>query len=177
MQEMQPRFIPLAAKTAVCHTITYFLMGVLAYHFLHYEQLINQPCSGMRATTSAWVMLGTPLQVFRGVLFASVFCPLRSVLFGRGNGWLLMCWMLVGIGILGTFGAPAGSLEGFIYLTDPIRHQVRGYLEVVSQALLLSGLLCYWVNHPGKKWMSWMLSALFAICVALPLLGLLAQKH
>ena len=177
MQESRPGFVPLAAKTAVCHTITYFVMGVLAYYFLHYEQLINQPCSGMRPTTSVWVLLGAPLQVFRGVLFASVFHPFRSVLFGRENGWLLMSWMLCGIGILGTFGAPAGSLEGFIYLTDPIQHQARSYIEVVSQALLLSALLCYWVNHAGKKWISWMLSVLFAICVALPVLGLLAQRR
>ncbi len=177
MEELQPSFVSLAAKTAVCHTITYFVMGALAYHFLHYEEIINQLCSGMRPTTSVWVLLGAPLQVFRGVLFASVFYPFRSVLFGRKNGWLLMSWMLCGIGILGTFGAPTGSLEGFIYLTEPIRHQVRSYLEVGSQALLLSALLSYWVNHPGKKWISWMLSVLFAICMTLPLLGLLAQKR
>ncbi len=177
MQETQPRFVPLAAKTAVCHTITYFVMGLLAYHFLHYEQTLNHAGSGMRPTTSVWVLLGAPLQVFRGLLFATVFYPFRSLLFERRNGWLLMCWLLIGIGILGTFAAPAGSLEGFIYLTEPIGHQMRGYLEVMSQALLLSWLLCYWVNHPEKKWMNWMLGALFAICIALPLLGLLAQKR
>jgi len=175
--EMQPRFVSLAAKTVVCHTITYFAMGALAYHFLQYEQLFNQPNSGMRPTSSAWVLLGAPLQVFRGVLFASVFYPFRSLLFGRRNGWLLIGWMLVGIGILGTFGAPAGSLEGFIYLTDPIVHQARSYFEVVSQALLLSVLLFYWVNHAGKKSITWVLSTLYAICLALPVLGLLAQRH
>jgi hypothetical protein len=60
----------------------------------------------------------------------------------RKNGWLLMAWILIGIGILGTFAAPAGSLEGFIYTTTPFWMQVRGYLEIVSQALLLSALLC-----------------------------------
>jgi hypothetical protein len=52
-------------------------------------------------------MLGAPLQLFRGVLFAAVFFPLRSLLFGRRHGWLLMAWILVGVGILGTFAAPA----------------------------------------------------------------------
>jgi hypothetical protein len=176
MQESQVRFLPLAAKTVVCHTITYMVMGGLAYHFLHYADTINNPCSGMRPTTSMWVMLGAPLQLFRGVLFAAVFFPLRSLLFGRRHGWLQMAWILVGVGILGTFAAPAGSLEGFIYTTTPFLMQVRGYLEVVTQAVLLSALLCYWVNHPDKKWLNWTLSALWVVAAVLPVLGLMAQN-
>src|SRR5579871_4027816 len=135
MQDPQPHFVPLAAKTVACHSITYMIMGALAYHFLHYADFINNPCSGMRPTTSLWLILGVPLQVFRGVLFASVFYMFRDQLFGRKHGWLRMAWMLIGIGILGTFAAPAGSLEGFIYTTTPIHLQVRGYIEIVTQAL------------------------------------------
>jgi hypothetical protein len=153
------------------------ILGVLAYHFLHYADFINNPCSGMRPITSLWVILGVPLQVFRGVLFASVFYLLREQLFGRKNGWLLMAWMLVGIGILGTFAAPAGSLEGFIFTTTPIWMQVRGYLEIVTQAVLLSALLCYWVNHPEKKWLNWTLGVAYAVCVALPMMALVAPKR
>ncbi len=177
MQDSQVRFGPLAVKTVVCHTVTYFVMGVLAYNFLHYADFINKPNSGMRPTTSIWVTMGPALQVFRGVLFAAVFYPFRERLFGRRNGWLLMAWMLIGIGILGTFAAPAGSLEGFIYTTIPTLSQLRGYLEIVPQALLLSALLCYWVNHPGKKWMGWTLGVSYAVCVGLPLLALVAPKR
>jgi hypothetical protein len=177
MQDSQVRFVPLAMKTVVCHTITYFIMGILAYNLLHYEEFINSPCSGMRPTTSLWVMLGTPLQIVRGVLFASVFYLFRERLFGRKDGWLVMAWMLIGVGILGTFAAPGGSIEGFIYLTMPIVAQVRGYLEVVTQALLLSALLSYWVNHPAKKWMNWTLGAGYVIAAGLPLLALVAPKR
>jgi len=111
------------------------------------------------------------------VLFASVFYFFREQLFGRKNGWLLMAWLLVGIGILGTFAAPAGSLEGFIYTTTPIWMQMRGYLEIVTQAMLLSALLCYWVNHPRKKWLNWALRVAYVICIGLPLLSLLAPKR
>ena len=90
MQESQPRFVPLAAKSVVCHTITYFLMGALAYKFLHYAATINNPNSGMRPTTSTWVLLGPALQIFRGILFASVFYLFREQLFGRRDGWLRM---------------------------------------------------------------------------------------
>lgn len=177
MQDSQVRFVPLAAKTVVCHTITYFCMGLLAYHFLHYEEFINNPCSGMRPITNLWVIMGTPLQVIRAVLFASVFYLFRERLFGRKDGWLVMAWLLIGIGILGTFAAPAGSIEGFIYLTAPVVTQLRGYLEIVTQALLLSLLLTYWVNHPAKKWMSWTLGVAYVVCVSLPMMALLAPKH
>src|ERR1700679_1858532 len=173
MQDRQPGFLSLAAKTAVCHALTYFMMGALAFHFLHYADSINKPDSGMRPMTSAWVLFGPALQVVRGVLFASVFYPLRSLLFNRKNGWLLMSWILIAIGILGTFAAPGGSLEGFIYTTSPAARQFVSYLEVVPQALLLSALLCYWVNHPEKKWLSWALTIPFLIGIALPPLSLL----
>ena len=50
MQDSQPRFVPLAVKTVVCHTVTYFMMGALAFHFLHYAELFNKPGSGLRAS-------------------------------------------------------------------------------------------------------------------------------
>ncbi len=130
----------------------------------------------MRPMTSPWVILGPALQIFRGVLFAAVFYPFREILFGRRHGWLLIAWMLIGIGILGTFAAPPGSLEGFIYTTVPVKFQVRGYLEIVSQALLLSALLFYWVRHPGKSWLNWVLGVAYAVGVLLPILGLLAAR-
>ena len=173
----RPGFVSLAVKTVVCHTLTYMVMGALAYNLLNYAAVINNPNSGMRPATSLWVLFGAPLQVFRGVLFASVFYPLRAQLFGRRNGWLVMAWMLIGIGILGTFAAPGGSLEGFIYTTMPTAGQLRGYLEVVPQALLLSWLLCFWMNHARTKWLNWTLGILYALCVVLPGMALLAPKH
>ena len=108
---------------------------------------------------------------------SQVFYPFRETLFGRKNGRLPMAWMLTAIGILGTFAAPGGSLEGFIYTTTPVWMQVRGYLEIVPQALLLSALLFWWVRHPGKQWLTTALTSLYVLCVALPILGLLAPKR
>lgn len=174
MENPPVRFPALAAKTMVSHTLTYFLMGVLAAYFLNYAELLARPDSGMRPITSPWVMAGPLFQPFRGLIFALVFFPLRRCLFGRKHGWLLMGWMLVGLGILSTFGPAGGSIEGLVYTPTPVLLQLRGWLEVVPQALLLSALLCYWVNHPGKKWMNWTLGVLFFIAMALPILGLLA---
>jgi len=172
MPNSQPRFLSLAAKTAVCHTITYFFMGLLASRFLNYAELFARPCSGMRPITDPLVMAGPLFQPLRGVLFALVFFPFRERLFGHKHGWLLMGWMLIALGILGTFAAPAGSMEGFIYTTVPVLQQLRGYLEIVPQALLLSALLCYWVNHPGKKWLTWLLSVVFCLMMAMSVMAL-----
>ena len=135
---------------------------------------MNQPNSGMRPSTDPVLYFGAALQVFRGILFAAVFYPFRDKLSGNKQSWLLMAWMLVGLGILGTFGGPAGSLEGFIYTTTPFLMQVRSYVEIGTQAVLLSLLLCYWVNHP-KRWLSWLLGGAYALCTGLPMLGLAAQ--
>jgi hypothetical protein len=177
MEDSQVRFVPLTVKTVVCHTITYFVMGLLAYKLLNYEAIINNPCSGMRTTTSLWVILGAPLQIFRGILFASIFYLFRDELFRRNRGWLVMAWLLIGVGILGTFAAPGGSLEGFIFTTTPPLLQMRGWLEVVPQAVLLSALLVYWVRHPGRKGLNWGLGAAYVIAAGLPLLALIAPKR
>lgn len=87
-----------------------------------------------------------------------------------------MAWILIAVGIPSTFAAASGSIEGIIYTTTPVVLQLKGWLEVVPQALLLSALLCYWVNHPQKKWLNWVLWILFFIAMALPDLGLLT-KH
>ena len=176
MAEQEVRFTPLAAKMAVCHTITYFVMGAIAYNLFHYAELFNQPNSGFRHIDDPLVILGVVFQPLRGLLFATVFYPIRKAVFGRKWDWLVMAWILVGLGILGTFGAPPGSMEGFIYTTVPIFFQLRGYVEIVTQAVLLSVLVCWWLRHPEKKWVNWALGVVFVIVVGLPVLGLLAKK-
>jgi len=73
---------------------------------------LSSPLSGMRPITDKWVMAGPLLQPIRGLIFALVFYPLRTCFFNRGNGWLLMSWILVALGILSTFAAASGSIEG-----------------------------------------------------------------
>jgi hypothetical protein len=177
MENSPVRFPALALKTIVSHTLTYFLMGALAAYYLNYAELLARPDSGMRPITSPWVMAGPLFQPIRGLIFALVFFPLRNCLFGRKHGWLLMGWMLVALGILSTFGPASGSVEGLVYTPTPVLLQLRGWLEVIPQALLLSALLCYWVNHPGKRWMNWTLGVLFFIVMALPVLALLYGRH
>jgi hypothetical protein len=168
-------FWGLTVKTIVVHTATYFIMGLLALTFLDYGNAFAEPVTReyMRQVDEPIVALGPSLQFIRGILFAVVFYLLRDVLFGRKNGWLIMWVMLVLVGILSTFAAAPGSVEGLLYTKMPVGLQISGWLEVMLQALLLSVILFYWVNHPEKKWLAWVLGIIFGLVILFSAMGFL----
>jgi len=169
-----PSFPSLALKTIVVHTITYFAMGLLAATFLGYAERFARPgmVCWMRQTNDPLVMAGPLFAPIRGLLFALAFYPLREVLFKK-NGWLIMWWLLVALGILSTFGPAPGSVEGMVYTVIPLLDQLTGWLEVVPQAFLLAVVLYYWVNHPKNRWLTWVMGAIFVLVLLFPVLGLL----
>ena len=163
-------------KSMVTHTVTYFVMGVLAFFVLGYDRLYAETSLKyiMRQTTEPVVMAGPLFQPLRGLLFGLVFVILRQPLFGDGRGWLRMWAVLIGLGILNTFGPAPGSIEGMIYTTLPLQLHFVGLPEVGVQTLLFSVVLCYWVGHPEKRWLPWVMGVTFALVLILPVLGLLA---
>ncbi len=179
MKNTQPSFLGLVVKTIVVHTVTYFLMGAFASTFLNYAESFARPemACWMRQLDDPLIMAGPLLQPIRGLIFALAFYPLREILFGRKNGWLILWWLLVALGILSTFGPPPGSIEGMIYTRIPILDQLTGWLEVVPQALLLSVILFYWVNHPEKKWLNWVMGVVFLLLLLMPVAGLLTRTQ
>jgi hypothetical protein len=162
-------------KTIVVHTATYFIMGLLALAFLDYGSAFAEPVTReyMRQVDDPIVALGPSLQFIRGILFAAAFYPFREILFGRRNGWLIMWLLLVSLGILSTFAAAPGSVEGLLYTKMPVGLQISGWLEVMLQALLLSVILFYWVNHPEKRWLAWVLGIIFGLVILFSALGFL----
>lgn len=170
--------VTLLVKTVVVHTITYFLLGILAATFLNYAERFARPelICWMRPVSDPLVMAGVLFQPLRGIVFALAFFPLREQLFGKRNGWLLLWWLLVALGILGTFGPAPGSIEGLVYTTIPWLDQVTGWLEVVPQALLLALGLWLWVRYAEQRWLNWLLGVTFVIVMALPVLGLLVTR-
>ena len=169
------KFPSVAVKTIVTHTFTYMFMGILALQFLHHAEKFAKPymAGWMRQLSDPLVMAGPLFQPVRGLIFALVLYPLREIMFGRKNGWLIMFWTLLGLGILSTFGPASGSVEGMVYTLIPIPQQLLGWLEVIPQAFLLSLILCFWIAHPEKKWLSWVMGTAFFFSLALPILGML----
>jgi hypothetical protein len=179
MRHDELRFAHLAIKTVIVHTVTYSVMGVLALFVLDYATLYARPdmAGFMRQTTDRMVMAGPLVQPIRGLVFALVIFPLRELLLARKHGWLLLWWILVALGIIATFGPAPGSIEGLVYTRISVPHQLLGLLEVVLQALLLASGVVYWVNHPEKRWLTWLLIVAFVLAMALPLAGLLATSR
>jgi hypothetical protein len=179
MSNNQPSFMTLAVKTIVVHTVTYFFMGFLASTFLNYAERFARPemACWMRQLDDPLIMAGPLLQPIRGLIFALAFFPLREILFGKKNGWLIMWWILVALGILSTFGPAPASVEGMLYTVIPISDQLAGWLEVVPQALLLSVTLFYWVNHAQKKWLNWVMGVVFFLVLVMSIAGLLTRTQ
>lgn len=177
MSNHSPGFSALAVKTIVVHSVTYFFMGALASTFLNYAERFARPemACWMRQFSDPLIMIGPLLQPIRGLIFALAFFPLREILFGRKNGWLILWWLLTALGILSTFGPAPASVEGMLYTVIPMTDQLIGWLEVIPQALLLSVLLFYWVNHPEKKWLNWVMGVIFFLVLLMPVAGLLAR--
>jgi hypothetical protein len=176
MTQCGPSLVTLVVKTVAVHTVTYALVGFLAFTVLDYRSWFAEPHmkAVLRQTDDPWVMAGPLVQPVRGLLFALAFYPLRAVLFDRRNGWLVLWLELVILGILSTFAAAPGSVEGIVYTTWPLGSHLLGLPEVLLQSLLLSVVLCYWVRHPGQKWLSWTLGVLLVLALLLPALGLLS---
>jgi hypothetical protein len=178
MKENQLPLLSLTLKSIVSHTLTYFLVGLVASTVFNYSADFARPelRDYMRQIGDPIIAFGPGLQPIRGILFALAFYPLREILFRRKNGWLITWWLLVALGILSTFGPAPGSVEGAIYTTLPLVDQFfsGGMLEILTQSLLFSGLLYYWVNHPEKRWLNWLLGILFALVVLVSLMGYLA---
>ena len=175
----QTGFPQLAVKTVIVHTVTYFAVGLVAMSVAHYATLYARPDMAglMRQTTDPMVMAGPLFQPLRGLIFALAIYPLRGMLLVRKHGWLLLWWILVALGIISTFGPAPGSLEGLVYTRISVLHQLVGLPEVVLQALFLASGVVYWVNHPQKRWFTWVMAVAFVIVMAIPLVGLLAKSR
>jgi hypothetical protein len=175
VDQSRPTFFEVTVKSIVTHTITYFIMGLLASTLFDYGGLYAETSLNllMRQTSEPLVMAGPLFQPIRGLLFGVVFFLLRDTLFGRKNGWLVTWILLVVVGIISPFGPSPGSIEGMIYTIVPIGVQLTGLPEVLLQALILSVVLFYWVNHPEKKWLNWVMGIAFALVMLMPTLGLL----
>ena len=176
MNRTRSTFLGITVKTLVTHTVTYFIVGLLASLIFDYARFFTESSLSlmMRPTSDPWVMAGPLFQPFRGILFGIVFYLLREPFFEKMNGWLIMWLALVVMGIIGAFGPAPGSLEGMIYTTLPLSVHLRSLPEILIQSLFLSLILFYWVNHPEKRWLNWVMGIAFAVVIALPLLGLMA---
>ena len=170
-------FWTIVLKTAVVHTVTYFIVGFIAYRIFNYENtVIADPQYNMRDSTHPLVTAGVLFQPIRGFLFGIVFYLLKDSLFTQANGWLVIWVVLVVVGIISTFAPSPSSIEGFIYTNTKFGKSWFGLIEILTQSLLLSVLIFIWVNNQDYMWLDWLFYVLFAVSLLLPLLGMLVSR-
>lgn len=175
MQSQRPSLLEAILKTIVVHTATYFVIGALSFFLLDYSELaagagVNQ---WMRQSSDPLVMAGPLFQPIRGLLLGAILFLLREPFFHHRRGWLTLWATLVVVGILSAYIGAPGSLEGLIYTTVPLSDHLRLLPEVLIQTFLFSAILFYWVNHPEKKWLTWLLAVVFFLVLLFPTLGVL----
>ena len=166
------RHVPSAGevvvKAAITHTATYFVCGLIALNLFDYASLFSSEAYSafMRPVDDPQVATGLLFQPLRGALFGLCFFAIREVVFVRSRGWLIMWLLLAVIGIVNPFGPAPGSIEGLIYTQLPWWSQLGlGLVEVLSQSLLFSIGLFYWVTVPTHRWLGWGLTALAALAI------------
>lgn len=176
MKETKYSFSVITLKATVVHTVSYFVMGLLAFTILDYSAKFADPivANMMRQTDHPLVAAGPLFQILRGFLFGVVIYVLRELIFPHKHGWLTLWLILVIVGILSPFGAAPGSIEGMIYTVLPTWFHFVGFPEVFVQAGLLAFLTHFWVNHPEKKWLNWVFGIVFALLILLSIMGILA---
>ncbi|RIK16938.1 MAG: hypothetical protein DCC52_17245 [Chloroflexi bacterium] len=142
--------LTVIVKSAIVHTVTYFLIGLLALTLFDYAAKYADPIVGglMRQTNDPLVAAGPLFQIVRGVLFGIVVFLLRDIVLARQKGWLIL-WL-------------------------PTWFHFVGLPEVLLQSFLLSFLTFYWVNHPHRKILNWAFGIAFVIVVVFGALGVLA---
>lgn len=176
-QSKQISFRFIASRTMVAHTVTYCVVGLIAFALFDYAALFEDPTlrAFLRQTDDPRVAAGVLFQPIRGFLFGIVFYLLRESVFAKRNGWVTAWLTLVIVGVVSTFGPAPGSIEGFIYTKLPVVGHIGGMIEVLTQSLLLSVSTVYWVKRPHIKWLTWALAILFVLALLLPSIGLVAR--
>jgi len=178
MQVQRSSFVETAWKTIVVHTVTYFLLGLVSFILFDYSARFADPVIAQyfRSPSDPIVNAGPLFQPIRGLLLGAILFLLQEPFFHRRYGWLTLWATLVVVGILSPYIGAPGSLEGFIYTKVPIALQLTLLPEVILQTLLFSAIIFYWLNHPEKKWLSWLLAISFFLILVLPALGLLVGQ-
>ncbi len=172
MEKQTTSFAVFAWRLIALHTLTYFLVGYIAYTLFDYASLFatDSLAGFMRPTSDPVTALGPAFQWARGLIFALALWPFRDTILVPARGWLNLWLVFVGLGILATFGPAPGSVDGFIYTQVPTATQLIFMPELLVQSLLLSLGLWGWYRRPHKA-LNWVAAALLGLILMLSIAG------
>jgi hypothetical protein len=156
------RFLSFAAKVAVAHLVSYFIVGAVAYQLLtksFYEGSSPIFATFMRtpAEPELWKHAMTwflPGQVLRGVLIAAALYPFFDALqaWGWRKRFLSISGLYLVLGFWASAVAAPGTIDGLVYLRPEITPYAHLMVqpEIIVQALILGAWVARWmVLRPG----------------------------
>jgi len=151
--EKKPNMVQYLWQIVYAHTIAYFAAGIFAVVVVNYRELYSTEIisSFMLPVDAPIVALGPFLQIFRGIIIALVFLPLRKIFFEEKNGLLKFGLIIIGLSLLSTIGPTMGSFDGYIYTKIPYMYQILGYPEAIIYVLLFMGILAVSIKYAHKK--------------------------
>jgi hypothetical protein len=151
-------FLRFAAKTAIAHTVTYFVVGAVAYQLLtkqFYEGAKPVFSTFMRtpADPELWKHVMTwfiPGQILRGCLIAVALYPFFDTL----NGWswsrrfVAISGLYLVLGYWASAVAAPGTIDGWVYMRPEITPYAHLMVqpEIVLQGLLFGSWLGRWMR-------------------------------
>ncbi len=159
------RFLSFATKIIIAHTVTYFIVGAIAYQLLT-KSLYEGPdpvfASFMRTPVDAdaWrhVMIWfLPAQVLRGFIMALALYPFYETLIG----WSIKKRFVALAGIYLIFGywasavAAPGTIDGLVYMRPEFTTRTHLIVqpEIIVQGTALAGWIALWLERKHKDMM------------------------
>jgi len=160
-------------QVTYAHTIAYAFAGIFAVLFMDYSGLWEQEVvvTLMRPLDHPIIPLGMGLQIFRGLLLALIFLPLRKTFFEERLGLAKLAVMILGLSYLSTFGPGFGSFEGFIYTNLPLRHHFWGIPELALYLASFIGMLYVAKKHGHRKILTALSIVIVALIIFMSLMG------
>lgn len=146
--------LTFALGMVIFQILTYILAGVIAQRVL--GAWVFYPPSPdalvfLRDPSSPYVQtLLVPAQILRGLLFAAVLLPFRTMLreMGRVKGGLLIGALIF---VLGYVAASGGMIEHLVYYVPiPFSFYTITFVEVLIQTMLLGYLVMWWEERTNR---------------------------
>ena len=151
------KFLIFAGKVMAAHTVTYLVVGAVAY-FLLTRQFYEGPnplfAAFMRtqAEPDLWAHAMTwqiPGQLLRGLLIAAALYPFFDTLasWSFSKRFLSISSLYLVLGFWATAGPVVGSIEGLIYLRPAFTPYVHLMVqpEIIAQGLALGAWVAWWM--------------------------------
>ena len=150
------RFAIFAGKVILAHTVTYLIVGGVAYALLTNEFYVGESpifASFMRtqAEPDLWSHVNRwfiPAQIVRGLLIAAVLYPFFDTLgaWPFGKRLLALSGLYLVLGYWAGASPAAGNIEGLVYLRPEITHvaHLKVQPEIIVQGLALSAWVAGW---------------------------------